>query len=195
MARRGEHITGDFAYEHPIEVRFVDTDAFGHVNNATYLSYFEAARAGYYAKVTGQPFMTGAPAGATCSSSPRRTSSTARQSFFGETLLVGCRFAWTSRTSFGIDYRIRADESVVAPARVVADGETVQVMFDLERNRVVRVPDDLLACSRRTRVARSPPLIRCARLGLEAAEDRDRVLAAEAEAVDHRRVDLRLARD
>ena len=64
--------------------------------------------------------------------------------FFGETLFVGCRFAWASRTSFGLEYRIRADESVVAPARVVADGETVQVMFDLERNRVARVPDDLL---------------------------------------------------
>ena len=30
-------------------------------------------------------------------------------------------------------------------ARTVADGETVQVMFDLARNRVVRVPGDLIA--------------------------------------------------
>ena len=65
--------------------------------------------------------------------------------FFGETLFVGCRFAWASRTSFGLEYRLRADQSVVAPARLVADGETVQVMFDLEQNRVTRVPDDLLA--------------------------------------------------
>jgi acyl-CoA thioesterase FadM len=33
----------------------------------------------------------------------------------------------------------------VAPARLVADGETTQVMFDLERDRVTRVPADLLA--------------------------------------------------
>jgi hypothetical protein len=32
----------------------------------------------------------------------------------------------------------------VAPARLVADGETVQVMFDFERSRVMRVPADLL---------------------------------------------------
>ena len=145
MARRGEHITGDFAYEHPIEVRFVDTDAFGHVNNATYLSYFEAARAGYYAKVTGQPFMTGARSTADMFVIAEARISYRAPSFFGETLVVGCRFAWASRTSFGLEYRIRAAESVVAPARVVADGETVQVMFDLERNRIVRVPDDLLA--------------------------------------------------
>ncbi len=145
MARRGEQITGDFTYEHPIEVRFVDTDAFGHVNNAVYLSYFEAARAGYYAKVAGQPFMTGARGMADMFVIAEARISYRAPSFFGETLLVGCRFAWASRTSFGLEYRIRADESVVAPARVVGDGETVQVMFDLERNKVVRVPDDLLA--------------------------------------------------
>ena len=64
--------------------------------------------------------------------------------FFGETLLVGCRFTWASRTSFGLEYRVRAEESVVGSARVVADGETVQVMFDGERNRVARVPADLV---------------------------------------------------
>jgi len=59
-------------------------------------------------------------------------------------MLVGCRFAWTGKTSFGVEYRVRAEESVVAPARVVADGTSVQVMYDLERNRVMRVPEDLI---------------------------------------------------
>ena len=144
MSRRAEAISGDFAYEHPVEVRFVDTDAFGHVNNATYLSYFEAARAGYYAKVAGQPFMTGAH-GATDMFIIAEARITYRApAFFGETLLVGCRFTWASRTSFGLEYRIRAEESVVGSARVVADGETVQVMFDGARNRVTRVPADLV---------------------------------------------------
>jgi acyl-CoA thioester hydrolase len=135
---------GDFRFEHPIEVRFVDTDAFGHINNAVYLSYFEAARAGYYAEVMGTPFGTGARA-------PERNFVIAEAhiyyrapAFFGERLLVGCRFAWASRSSFGLEYRVRANESVVAPARVIADGSTTQVMFDLDRNRVMRVPADLL---------------------------------------------------
>ena len=145
MSRRGDQISGDFAFEHPIEVRFNDTDAFGHVNNAVYLSYFEAARAGYYARVAGQPFMTGARGSGDMFVIAEARISYRAPAFFGETLFVGCRFAWTSRTSFGFEYRIRADESVVAPARVVADGETVQVMFDLQRNRITRVPDDLLA--------------------------------------------------
>lgn len=145
MPKRGPQIEGDFAYEHPIEVRFVDTDAFGHVNNATYLSYFEAARAGYYATVAGQPFMTGARGATDMFVLAEARISYRAPSFFGETLFAGCRFAWASRTSFGLEYRIRAGESVVAPARQIADGETVQVMFDLATNKVVRVPEDLLA--------------------------------------------------
>jgi acyl-CoA thioester hydrolase len=145
MSRRPEPPSGEFRFEHPIEVRFVDTDAFGHVNNAVYLSYFEAARAGYYAKVIGVPFGTGARAAEHTFVIAEARISYRSQVAFGEPLFVGCRFAWTSRTSFGIEYRIRAATSEVAPARLVADGETVQVMFDVKRNRVMRVPDDLLA--------------------------------------------------
>jgi acyl-CoA thioester hydrolase len=141
---RRQQPVGDFRYEHPIEVRFADTDALGHVNNAVYLSYFEAARAGYYAAVTGAPFGTG-------DSASERTFVIAEAhvvyrapAFFGESLLVGCRFGWTGRSAFGLDYRVRASASAVAPARTVADGESVQVMFDFANSRVRRVPADLL---------------------------------------------------
>ena len=143
-SRRGK-FDGEFRYEHEIEVRFVDTDALGHVNNAVYLSYFEAARAGYYAAVTGAAFGTGAQAAERTFVIAEARLTYRAPAFFGETMLVGCRFGWTSRSSFGLEYRVRADESVVAPARVIAEGTSVQVMFDLERNRVTRVPDDLLA--------------------------------------------------
>ena len=46
-------LPGGFRYRRPIEVRFGDTDAMGHVNNAAYLTYCEMARAGYYETVTG----------------------------------------------------------------------------------------------------------------------------------------------
>lgn len=145
MSRRPEPPSGGFRFEHPIEVRFVDTDAFGHVNNAVYLSYFEAARAGYYAMVSGAPFGTGARAAERTFVIAEARISYRAPVYFGETLHVGCRFGWASRTSFGLEYLVRADASEVAPARLVAHGETVQVMFDVERNRVIRVPDDLLA--------------------------------------------------
>jgi acyl-CoA thioester hydrolase len=40
-------------YVHETPVRFGDTDAMGHVNNATFLSYLEDARVGFFAEVVG----------------------------------------------------------------------------------------------------------------------------------------------
>jgi acyl-CoA thioester hydrolase len=145
MSKRRETPAGEFRFEHPIEVRFADTDAFGHVNNAVYLTYFEACRAGYYAAVAGKPFGTGEHAAEHTFVVADASLVYRRPAFFGETLLVGCRFTWASRSSFGLEYRVRADASQVADARLVADGASTQVMFDLRRNRVTRVPADLLA--------------------------------------------------
>ncbi|HEV3486229.1 MAG TPA: thioesterase family protein [Vicinamibacterales bacterium] len=143
MTRR-DRIEGDFRYEHRIEVRFVDTDAFGHINNAVYLSYLEAARAGYYEAVIGTPFGTGERAAEHTFVIAEAHVYYRAPAFFGERLFVGCRFAWMGRSSFGLEYRVRAEQSVVAGPRVVADGTTVQVMFDVERNRVTRMPADLM---------------------------------------------------
>ena len=144
MARRSLPHSGEFRYEHPIEVRFVDTDAFGHVNNATFLSYFEAARAGYYARVTGSPFMTGEHGMKHTFVIAEARIAYRSPVLFGEPLLGGVRFAWVGGSSFAFEYSIRAEKSAVGEARIVADGETLQVMFDLERNRVMRVPADLI---------------------------------------------------
>ncbi len=38
---------GNFHFFHPIEVRYADIDAQGHVNNAKYLTYMEQARMAY----------------------------------------------------------------------------------------------------------------------------------------------------
>ena len=58
-AVRTRQLEGAFRYRHAIEIRYGDTDALGHVNNAVYLSYFEAARGGYYTVVMGHPFGRG----------------------------------------------------------------------------------------------------------------------------------------
>jgi acyl-CoA thioesterase FadM len=65
--------------------------------------------------------------------------------YFGEPLVCECRVAWAARSSFGVEYRVVSEGGPIAPARIVADGSTVQVMFDLVAGRVTRVPDDLRA--------------------------------------------------
>ena len=41
----------NFKYSTPIHIRFSDMDAFGHVNNAVYLTYFEIARGDYWRNI------------------------------------------------------------------------------------------------------------------------------------------------
>jgi acyl-CoA thioester hydrolase len=51
----------EFRFYHPIEVRYVDLDPQGHLNNAKYLTYFEQARVHYLLHLglfaPGQSFM------------------------------------------------------------------------------------------------------------------------------------------
>ncbi|MBK9524941.1 MAG: acyl-CoA thioesterase [Bacteroidetes bacterium] len=40
-----------FKHKSPLHIRFSDVDAFGHVNNACYLTYIEEARVSYFEEV------------------------------------------------------------------------------------------------------------------------------------------------
>ncbi|HYK71408.1 MAG TPA: thioesterase family protein [Streptosporangiaceae bacterium] len=42
-------------FEHQVGVRWRDTDALGHVNNAVYLTYLEEARDAFYIRAVGDP--------------------------------------------------------------------------------------------------------------------------------------------
>jgi acyl-CoA thioester hydrolase len=42
-------------FEHPVNVRWRDTDALGHVNHAVFLTYLEEGRDNFYLKILGEP--------------------------------------------------------------------------------------------------------------------------------------------
>jgi acyl-CoA thioesterase FadM len=101
------------------------------------------ARAGYYAAVTGRPFGTGeGDARHTFVIAEARIAYRA-PAFFGEPLVCESRVSWIGRSSFGLEYRVRSDGGPIAHARLVADGASVQVMWDLEQGRVERIPAEL----------------------------------------------------
>lgn len=135
----------DFPCVVPVEVRFRDLDAMGHVNNAVYLTYFEQARLAFWLAIHpgGAPGEAVAPerigfvvARAECDyASPVR---------LGERLLVGCRVGDFGASSFAFDYRIvAAGGSVDAEVRLVASGRTVQVTWDWKDGKKTPVPEDL----------------------------------------------------
>jgi acyl-CoA thioester hydrolase len=141
---RSRPFEGEFRYRHAIEIRYQDTDALGHVNNATYLSYFEMARGGYYNAVVGHPFGTGPDADKRTFVIAEARVTYRLPAFYGEPLSCAVRVGWVSRSAFSFEYRVEVEDSPVGRARVVADGETVQVFYDLERGRPVRTPPDLV---------------------------------------------------
>jgi acyl-CoA thioester hydrolase len=134
-----------FRYQLPVEVRFRDTDAMGHVNNAVYLTYFESARAGYYRAVTGRSF-EGIDEHPVSLILARAEVDFRAQAYFGERLLVACRTSWVGRSSFALEYRITADAaSTHGTGRLVAEGTTILVTFDYAAQRPAPIPGELLA--------------------------------------------------
>jgi acyl-CoA thioester hydrolase len=137
-------LPGDFAFCREVEVRFADTDAMGHVNNARYLTYCEIARAAYYEAVTGRPLPLGVH-GATEGMILADIRVTYRSpAFYGETLSVETRVARIGRTSFTMEHRLTAPDSRYADGRLVATAESVLVSYDYQAERPISVPDELV---------------------------------------------------
>jgi acyl-CoA thioester hydrolase len=142
---RKRPLEGDFRYRHHIEIRYSDTDALGHVNNATYFSYFEMARLGYYTTAVGHPFGTGPDAETRTFVIADANITYRAPAFYGEPLWCGVRAAWVGRSSFALEYRVEVGDSAIGEERVVADGSTVQVFYDIRRGRPMRTPASLVA--------------------------------------------------
>jgi acyl-CoA thioester hydrolase len=136
-------VAGVFRYRRPLEIRFADTDAMGHVNNAVYLTYLELARAGYHETVTGKPLplgVHGAEEGMILADVRIAFRATV---FYGETLTIETRVDRIGRTSFAMTFRLTAPDSQYGRARLVAVGEAVQVTYDYTTERPIPVPDAL----------------------------------------------------
>jgi acyl-CoA thioester hydrolase len=142
-------LPGTFAYRREIEVRFADTDAMGHVNNATYLTYIEMARAGHFETVTDRPLPLGAH-GASEGMILAEVRVTFRSpAYYGETLTIEARVGRIGRTSFTQEYRITAPESRYGPARLVAVADGVQVMYDYAAERPIPMSPEIAAAFER----------------------------------------------
>jgi acyl-CoA thioester hydrolase len=126
---------GDFGHCVSVSVRFADTDAMGHVNNAVYLTFAEAARVAWWADVTGEPIVREADRGAGLILAEADIAFRAPV-FFGETAHVETRAHRIGRTSVGVEHRLTAGPPN-GPLRLVATIASVIVRYDYEAERPI----------------------------------------------------------
>jgi acyl-CoA thioester hydrolase len=126
-------LPGDFAHRVTIDVRFADTDAMGHVNNAVYLTYCEMARIRYWSDVTGEPVALGHEGAESLILAEARITYRAPV-FHGETVTVETRATHIGRSSFTLEHRLTACVPLGAP-RLVGTSDSVMVRYDYQADR------------------------------------------------------------
>lgn len=117
----------------PIQLRYNDYDDRGHVNNAVYLSYFEIGRVAAWRAVaaTEEPSFILAEARVSYRS----------PALLGEPLAVEVETAEVRTKAWVWRYRV-VDER---DGRLVAEGETTQVLYDFGTRQTVAIPPSLRA--------------------------------------------------
>lgn len=128
----------DFPSVVVIPVQWSDQDTFGHVNNAKYLTWFETSRIVYVQQCGMGHVMDNSGVGPILASA---TCNYRQQVSFPDDALIGSRVARIGRRSFTMEHRIVTKQR----DGVIADGQSIIVMFDYEKQESVYVPDDLRA--------------------------------------------------
>jgi acyl-CoA thioester hydrolase len=136
-------LDGDFVHRASVVVRFADTDAMGHVNNATYLTYVELARIDWWTARTGEALEReeGRDQGLILAEAEIAFRSPV---FFGETVVIETRPGRLGRTSLGVEHRLTASRPG-GPIRLVATCRSVLVRYDYTTERPVPWRADLIA--------------------------------------------------
>jgi acyl-CoA thioester hydrolase len=130
-------LPGDFAHRRQIDVRFADTDAMGHVNNAVYLTYCETARIAYWTDITSEPVRLGSEGAESLILAEARITYRA-PAFHGETITVETRATRLGRSSFTLEHRLTARVGG-GPSRLVATSESILVRYDYAADAPVAI--------------------------------------------------------
>ena len=127
-------MSDDYRHRTPVQVRFRDIDAFGHVNNAVVSSYVEQARVTYLRDVLGLD-----PVGP----EDRMPLILAMIKldyrspiFLDDRLDIGSRVDWVGRTSLHMSHHLQQQEG-----RELATAASVLVTYDYDAARPMPVPE------------------------------------------------------
>lgn len=118
------------------EIRFVDIDVMGHVNNAVYLSYFEQARMKWFETFAGKEWDWN-----TFGILLARNEINYREPvLLHDHLQIETWCSKIGNKSLEVCYEVFIEENGVK--RIKADGLSVLVCFDYHKKTTITVPDD-----------------------------------------------------
>jgi acyl-CoA thioester hydrolase len=129
-------VTDSFRHHTRLEVRFRDIDAFGHVNNASFVTYLEQARVRFLIDVLKVNVVHTLPVILAALRVDFRS-----PILFGQEVGIGTRVDWIGTTSLSMSHRMTAKDEADGE-RVVAEAGTILVAYDYETERPMRVPDE-----------------------------------------------------
>jgi acyl-CoA thioester hydrolase len=123
----------DYRFFHPITTRWMDNDAFRHVNNVVYFSYFDTAVT-YFEIRTGVDLLDGPVRCVVAEVQCRYHRSIA----FPDRVTVGLRVASMGERSVRYEVGVFRDDEDIASA----EGHFVHVFVDSATQRPVPMPDE-----------------------------------------------------
>jgi acyl-CoA thioester hydrolase len=126
----------DFKIKLVIPVRFRDTDMMSHVNNAVYMTYFEQSRF-HYLKELGFDFIKNQKDFSFILAEIRCRF--LDPALYGEIIYVHIRISNIKRSQFEFEYLITCEKD----SRTIAMAHSIQVVFDWEKHKLGRIPENL----------------------------------------------------
>ncbi len=128
-----------FSFDMPLQLRWSDLDPLGHVNNATYITYFEIGRSLFMLKASPSwdwnknMFLI---ANVSCNFQRELKMDVKNPK-------VRCRVSKIGGKSFNIEYQVTSEKN--GQTVVHATGSTTQVMFDMATRKTIEMPEWLKA--------------------------------------------------
>ena len=133
---RAADLLRDFPVRIHLPILWNDMDAFRHVNNAIYIKWFESSRLAYLEQAGLHEMLTGTNLGPILASI---RCNYRRQLHYPDTVDVASRVSQLGRSSMVIEHAVASESQ----NEIVADGESVVVVFDYSAQRAVRIPENV----------------------------------------------------
>lgn len=119
---------------HEVQVTWRDTDGAGHANNAVYVTWMENARVEAYFRMKGGERVEDLDIILARTAIDYRS-----PAHFRETITIDVTPTTVGNSSFGLRYEMREKKT----GRLVAEGESIQVLYDYKKNQKKTIPPEM----------------------------------------------------